>query len=95
MKLSTIILAIAFAAPSTLALAGPMNLADPVSSSLRNRRLGTTARPRGNQVGSRNTIVSIGWFMPVAIKQKPAFRFVRGQGFFAFQGLYRHHPDAH
>jgi hypothetical protein len=30
MKLSTIILAIAFAAPSTLALAGPMNLADPI-----------------------------------------------------------------
>jgi hypothetical protein len=29
-KLSTIVLAIAFAAPSTLALAGPMNLADPV-----------------------------------------------------------------
>jgi hypothetical protein len=30
MKLSTILLAIAFAAISTLALAGPMNLADPV-----------------------------------------------------------------
>ena len=29
-KLSTIVLAIAFVTPSTLALAGPMNLADPV-----------------------------------------------------------------
>jgi hypothetical protein len=29
-KLSTVVLAIAFVAPSTLALAGPMNLADPI-----------------------------------------------------------------
>jgi hypothetical protein len=68
MKLSTIVLAIAFAVPSTLARAGPMNLSIPVlvSSHPPSSTLGTIARPHGNQASSRNTIGSSRCFMPVA-----------------------------
>lgn len=63
MKGAAILLAIAFAAPSTSALAGPMNLADPTVVS---SQPSTWRDHRANGIGDRggNALGSVRWSMP-------------------------------